>query len=712
LSLSGPGIGEVAGLFIRGADKWKGGKNHRRVDHRIGGSCDGGVLATPATASARLVTNFAALAAGQSEPRDSLGRLRCCGVAATAADPAVAMATTDLDQLLSTAHIAQLRAALGAGRRVAGPGQALQVAAHARTLVPDRRTLRLAFVHTYTSDLLDPWLDLATAVQGFDAANYHAPYGLALQEASADSALVAHQPHLTVLLLQREDLHPDLSRPLASLGVEGQRALRAQSLQRLQDIVSMFRAFKVGHIVLSFLPRLTPPELGLYAAQSEVSETAWWVDFKSAAAAWLRSSVAAAQFLDLDEVLAQVGQAAFFDRRFWYSARFPFGADAAREVTRRIVALGTLLQGPRAKVLVLDADNTLWGGVVGEDGIDGIRLGPEYPGNLYLEFQRRILDFQQRGFILAMCSKNNATDVDQVLREHPHQVLRDEHFAARRVNWVSKPENLVSLAAELNLGLDSFIFVDDSDHECAAVRHALPQVEVVQVPSRPLDVPRCLDQVARLEVLSLTREDLAKTEMYAQERKRRELLDGASVAGGSAADYLKRLGMRMKVSVGNPAHLARLSQLTQKTNQYNLTTRRYDERQIQQFLDDEQWLVADFSLVDAFGDSGVVGLAMFRVDAELRARLDTFLMSCRVIGREAEAAFLHALLRKLADRGIVEVHAEFIGTAKNSLAAGFLTAQGFEALGEGQFQRDLRVAPPRAEGDFPIEIFMHVDERV
>ncbi len=432
------------------------------------------------------------------------------------------MATTDLDKLLSTTSLAHLRAELSAGKLPGGPAQAQQVAAHARTLSTSPQALRVAFVHTYTSDLLDPWLGMAAAVQGLDMQAYHAPYGLALQEAASGSALVQHQPHLTVLLLQREDLHPDLSRPITGRDAAALEQLRTQALQRVQDLVGLFRAHKVGQIVVSFLPRLAGPTLGLFDAQAEASEAAWWGGFKHAFGQWLRGHVPSSLFLDLDEVLLQVGRQEFFDRRFWYSARFPFASAAARELSRRIVAVGVAVLTPKAKVLVLDADNTLWGGIVGEDGYDGIKLGPDYPGNVYVDFQRRILDFQQRGLILAMCSKNNAADVDQVLNDHPHQLLRDQHFAARRVNWVPKAENLASLAQELNLGLDSFIFVDDSDHECAAVRHALPQVEVVQVPSRPTEVATCLDQVARLEILSLT----ART--WPRPSCTRRIVDGAS----------------------------------------------------------------------------------------------------------------------------------------------------------------------------------------
>jgi FkbH-like protein len=614
---------------------------------------------------------------------------------------------TDFEKLLSTQTLAQLRAELSVGTAPASPAQAQQIAAHARSMATAPPALRVGFVHTYTSDLLDPWLAVAGAVQGVDVQAYHAPYGLALQEASAQSGLVKHSPHVTVLLLQREDLHPALSRPITGLGAAGQAQVRVQALQRVQEIVSLFRENKVGHLVVTFLPRPSGPTLGLYDAQSDSSESVWWGTFKGEFGQWLRTAVPSSLFLDLDELLLQVGRAGFFDRRFWYSVRFPFASGAACELSRRIVAVGMTMLAPKAKVLVLDADNTLWGGIIGEDGIDGIKLGPDYPGNVFVDFQRRLLDFQQRGLILAMCSKNNAADVDQVLQQHPHQVLRDEHFAARRVNWMSKAENLVSLAKELNLALDSFIFVDDSDHECAAVRYALPQVEVVQVPTRIAEITTCLDQVARLEVLSLTGEDLAKTEMYAQDRRRRELIEQAGGAG--AGDYLSRLGMKMSVRVDAAGNIPRLAQLTQKTNQFNLTTRRYDEAQIREFVRDPDWWVLDFSLADVFGDSGVVGLALVQLQSTQAAHIDSFLMSCRVIGREAEAAFLHALLRRLAVRGIEVVTAQYLPTAKNDMVRDFLPGQAFEPLGDGRYRRDLRTAPARAASEFPIELLVVED---
>ncbi len=613
----------------------------------------------------------------------------------------MATAKPEFDDILRTTSRDALQSALWRWAPPLTLPQAERVRAHAITLSPAPQPLRLAVVHTYTSDLLEPWLAFQSAVEGFELQAYHAPYGLAMNEAAPDSKLVGFKPDICLLMLRREDLHPDLSQPIVNLGAERLAALRAQSLSRLREIVAAFRAQPVGQIVVSLLPSPLPSSLGQYDLQSGSSEAVWWQQLKAEFTGWLREACPASTFIDLDDIAARIGTQGFFDPRYWYSARYPFSAPAAAEFARRITVVGVLLKQPRAKVLVLDADNTLWGGVVGEDGFDGIAIGPDYPGNAYLDFQRRILDFQQRGIVLAMCSKNNLADVDQVLNDHTHQLLRDGHFAARRVNWIPKADNLRSLAEELNLGLDSFIFVDDSDHECAAVRHALPQVQVVQVPSRAVDVPACLDRVARLEVLSLTKEDLAKTEMYAQERQRKQILEDVQQSG--SGDHLARLQMKMRIGVDPLPHLARLSQLTKKTNQFNLTTRRYDEQQVRGFMDDANTLVLDFSLADTFGDSGIVGLAIWRQQGA-RAELDTFLMSCRVIGRLAESAFLEAGLRLLAARGVAEVVADYIPTAKNDLVREFLPQHRFNQGPDGRYQRRLGDEPPAPADSFPIEV--------
>jgi FkbH-like protein len=618
----------------------------------------------------------------------------------------VAKTTPNFDDLMAIGTLAELRAALAHFSVTLSFPQLQQLTSRAESLEPAVGNLRIGIIHTYTSELLDPWLGFEAALQGLKLQTYHAPFGLSLQETKAASGLVTHEPDLTLLMLRREDLHPDLAKPLVGLSSERQKELEQEVLAQVCGIVGRFRMQAIGQIVLTLLPPMFSPDLGAYDAQFERSEGTWWANLKAEIGRCLRVSMSATLFFDLDEALAEIGRVHFFDRRFWYSVRFPFAAEAAAEIARRIVSIGALIKLPKAKVIVLDADNTLWGGIIGEDGITGIALGPDYPGNAFLDFQRRLLAYRQRGLILALCSKNNAADVDQVLKEHPHQILRTEHFAARRVNWLPKPDNLVSLAEELNLGLDSFLVVDDSDYECELVRQRFSQVEVVQTPARPVDIPICLEHVARLEVLSLTVEDLAKTEMYAQEQRRRELHHNLEKSGGSLGEYLSSLRMTIRVGFNDSSCLARLSQLTQKTNQFNLTTRRYNEQQIEAFILDGSWMVAHFSLTDVFGHSGVVGLAIFHITTPQEAELDTFLISCRVIGREVEAAFLHALLRRLAEQGIDEIVASYQPTAKNALARSFLPDQGFETCIDDRYRRDLRKTPPSPESAFPVAIEM------
>lgn len=606
-----------------------------------------------------------------------------------------------LPELLACASRAELRAKLAGGVPLSLP-QAQKLTAHLRGLEEPTRPLRVGVLHTYTSDLLDPWLHLEAGLQGLDLDLYHAPYGVTMQEARPGSGLSAHAPDLTLLLLRWEDLHPQLALPLAGLDGAARAALADAVLDHLAALLGPLRGCVSGHLLLSLLPPLTAPGLGHFDATAEVSEAAWRAAVKARMASHLRDAVPASSLLDLDELLLQLGREQFFDARFWYSARFPFAPRAARELARRVAAAGAVQKHPKAKVLVLDADNTLWGGIIGEDGRDGIALGPDYPGNCYVDFQRRLLDYQQRGFLLALCSKNNPDDALEVLRSHPHQLLRPSHFAAMRINWEPKPHNLRSLADELNLGLDSFVFVDDSHHECMAVRTELPQVEVVQTPSRPVDVPACLERVARLEVLTLTSEDRDKTRMYVEERQRKEL----AAASTDPAAYLASLNMRMRIcvdgGVDDAAPLSRLAQLTQKTNQFNLTTRRYDEAEVARRIAAPDWLVAHFSLADIFGDSGIVGLAMIALEG-VDARLDSFLMSCRVIGREAESAFLEALLRLLRERGVARLYAEYLPTAKNKLVENFLPEHGFIQQPDGLWLRDL-AAPIAAADARPIAV--------
>ena len=570
---------------------------------------------------------------------------------------------------------------------------------------PPEKEFRLGVIHTYTSDLLDPWLHFHAITQGINLKTYHAPYGLNLMESQKNSGLYAHSPDMILFMLTLDDIHPEFSNPDSGPHLHQRNDLLEDAVKRVLEILAMFRANTSARIVLTLLPSIMPPALGIYDAQSGQSENLWRVSLKKQLADALSNTLESTLFFDMDQILADIGSFHFFDFRFWYASRFPFTPLAANELARRLANLMAISVYPKAKVIALDADNTLWGGIIGEDGINGIALGPEYPGNTYAAFQRRLLDLQKRGFILALCSKNNAEDVHEILDNHPHQILRRHHFAAERINWLPKVDNLVALSEELNLGLDSFIFVDDSSHECDIIRNRLPQIEVIQTPSKPIDIPMCLEQVARLEILSLTEEDALKTKLYAQEKQRKQLKQDANALGGDLNSYLASLKMKMHIEIDSRKNIARLAQLTQKTNQFNVTTRRYSEQQILDFIESNTWTVSSFTLSDIFGNSGIVGLALFHKLTNKTIDIDNFLMSCRVIGRSAESAFLYAMLDYFTRIGITQVTATYIPTQKNNLVADFFNRHGFTPENEtGHYTRDLSVSPPDRKLFPPIEI--------
>jgi FkbH-like protein len=608
------------------------------------------------------------------------------------------------EKLLGEKSIQEIKRTLTLRGMVPTLSQASKLRQHIQSLPCELKPIRLGIVHTYTSELLDPWLHFSAALNQLRLDIYHAPYGVTLQEAGEGSGLAAHAPDITLLLLTSEDLHPEMCLPAACINPVNKPDILRKIRSVMSRLVNQFRSNIRGQIIVTLLPNSSSPGLGLYDAMAEHSELQWWNQIKSTLAGDLRRDFSAVSYLDLDQIALQVGINNYFDTRLWYSSFFPFAPEGALAVSNAVTSIAAAIHLPRAKVVVVDADNTLWGGVIGEDGINGIALGPDYPGRVYVDFQKKLLCLQQRGFILALCSKNNPEDVNEVFQNHPHQLLKHENFAAQRVNWLPKPDNISSIAQELNLGLDSFIFVDDSDYECSAVRHAFREVEVVQVPSRAVEIPGCLDALARLEVVSLTAEDIEKTAMYTQERLRKVQLEKLTETGGSIDDYLMSLNMKMTIGVNDASLVTRLAQLTQKTNQFNLTTRRYSEGDISEMIRSDRFTVYHFSLSDNFGNSGVVGLAIVAQDSNTNARLDTFLMSCRVIGRLAELAFLSFILEDQRSKGVVEFAADYIPTRKNILVETFLPDNGFQKFADGRYCYNLLGDSHYRRKHFPMSI--------
>jgi len=371
--------------------------------------------------------------------------------------------------------------------------------------------------------------------------------------------------------------------------------------------------------------------------------------------------------------------------------RQPYTTRFWHEVGGHLADLVLRESRPAPKCIVLDCDNTLWGGVIGEDGVGGIELGSAFPGSAYQEFQKVLKSLKNRGVLLAIASKNNPKEVDDVFSHHDDMVLRAEDVAVWRVNWSPKSQNLREIAAELNIGIDSLVMIDDSHYELAEIGNAVPEVGLLQVPEEVGLLPDLIASSGLFRNLKVSAEDAARTDMIRQESARRQLADAMS-----REEFLASLELVVDyVDVGDE-HVGRVAQLTNKTNQFNLTTIRRTEAEIRALVASEDHLVRAIRVADKFGDYGLVGVAVLeRSDAEWK--VDTFLMSCRVLSRGIETAFLATVVAEAADRGPKTFAARYVPTPKNVLVKNLYPEHGFREEAPGEFRADLSEIVPRPE---------------
>lgn len=386
------------------------------------------------------------------------------------------------------------------------------------------------------------------------------------------------------------------------------------------------------------------------------------------------------KLLDTAGIVSTLGTRQSFDARFYYSGKAPYTLAFHNELARQLSLLTRGFGSVYYKVLVLDCDNTLWGGIVGEDGLEGIKLDPyNHPGNIFWNVQQQILALERQGVLVCLCSKNNDADVLEVLNTHQKMVLRHEHVVARRVNWDDKPSNLRALAGELNLGLDSFVFVDDSPFEVEAVREQLPQVRVFQVPKRLTDYPAMFREISELFLAGgVSAESRSKTQQY------KGLAEAAAqqAAFGSQEEYLRSLGLRVHLYRNARDQVARISELVNKSNQFNVTTRRLMPGDVAALMDRPDAAVYSFTVSDRLADHGITGVLITEDEGE-DVRVHSFLMSCRVIGRGVEFSVWRAVFDDARSRGKTTLRAAYVPSAKNAQVADFFDRLGLPRVSEG-----------------------------
>lgn len=383
------------------------------------------------------------------------------------------------------------------------------------------------------------------------------------------------------------------------------------------------------------------------------------------------------QVLDINVLLAKVGISKAFDFRMFYLSKNLYTISFWKEYTYALSTIIYRFNGKLKKAIIFDCDNTLWKGILGEDGITGIDMSAHSKiGQIYNKIQQIAVWLSNQGVIIGICSKNNPADVEIVFKEHPDMRLSKDNIVISKVNWRDKASNLREISNELNIGLDSLIFIDDSSFEVTLIREQLPEILTMQVPTSIQEYPgQLLNLIERYFYLSSSTSDIDKTKQYKAQYQRTE----ERSKHNSLEEYLSSLEMEITIEENNKSHIARIAQLTQKTNQFNLTTQRYTENQIELFMNEINDSIFSVSVKDKFGVSGLAAICIIRSKNEV-ATIDSFLMSCRIMGRNIELAFMDYIIYALDQKGFSEIEAFYIPTHKNEPVSNFFDESGFRIL--------------------------------
>lgn len=547
--------------------------------------------------------------------------------------------------------------------------------------------IRLLIAASFNAHNLVPFVGDSLLDSGLFPSIRLAPYNQLFQ-VCADPPRHLDDSNCALLLWRIEDLMlEELAR--FSGGEHGALGGALEKLDQLIDAALQMRRAFAGTLIfaqppfpthgpgsLSWLPRATSP-LEFHAAmirrQKERLDIAGGI-----------------HLLDLAAVQADFGISASLDWRQWYLFRQPFRETFLRQAAARIARLIRASRAAPKKCVVLDADNTLWGGIVGEAGLEGIALGDEFPGSAYRDFQQVLLRLRSQGLLLAVVSKNNADDVREVFDRHQGMVLKREHISAWGVSWQPKADGIAAIARTLGIGRDALVFIDDSAIEIAQMKEAWPEVACVQVPDEPAEIVPFIQRLDYFDNADVTEEDRNRADMMRAES------DRAGLGALSLEAFQQALELKIAFRSAADHQLGRITQLINKTNQFNLTTIRRSLDEVRALSASPRHRIYALEVKDKFGDYGLSGVVIAEIDRP-KWRIDTMLLSCRVLGRGVEKALLALFAEEARRHGAQTITASFAPTEKNAPAGAFLPEQGFSPIGGNDWCIGTAQIPPLDE---------------
>jgi FkbH-like protein len=537
-------------------------------------------------------------------------------------------------------------------------------------------TVNVALLSSHTMSHLTGGIAVGALRRGFCANLFVGQYGLYRNELlEPDPSLLAFAPNVIVIAVDVQDVSFELSLDAEHRDVKVAVDAKVSELVRIWRQARLsFNATIVQQTLLNTHHNMFGSYEGLLSATPYSATELFNVRLREAA------SQEGILVLDIGMHAALKGHENIVDPVRWHQAKqlvSPVLSPWYGDLLARVIAA---TYGLAKKAVVLDLDNTLWGGVVGDDGIEGIVLGQgNAAGEAYVDFQKYLLRLSQRGIILSVCSKNDSAVAESVFNNHPDMVLRRENIASFVANWDDKASNIRRIASELNIGVDSLVFVDDNPAEREIIRRELPMVSVPELPSDIAHYASYLSNAGYFEAASFSKEDVQRADLYKANSVRQQVLSQATDVEG----FLESLQMRLEVGPVSKMNIGRVTQLTNKTNQFNLRTVKYTEPEVDSLMQDERTLTLQFRLKDKFGDNGIIAVIFARPDERWPADtlfIDTWLMSCRVLGRGVEAASLEALSKLAEEMGIKQLVGEYRPTNRNKMVSNHYERLGFRPL--------------------------------
>jgi len=534
----------------------------------------------------------------------------------------------------------------------------------------------IAFLSSFTINGLSETVQVKCNEKKIYCDTYAGAYNQFSQEIlNLKSKLYDFSPNLTFLILDLRSVLGDLFFFPYSYTEKEKKELINSKLNELFEIITFFVKNSNSKLVLTNFNSPSYSSYGIASMKSNfnLKDMVLYMNKKLQEFTINKNSIF---IFDFDAFVSKFGEKNVFNYQNYFFGDIKIDLDYIPYFANELIPYIIAQLGISKKCIVLDLDNTLWGGIVGEDGFDGIKLGPQLPGNTYLEFQKNLKALKNRGIILAINSKNNFNDAIQVINEHPNMILRKEDFSSIMINWNNKVSNMYEIAQELNIGLDSIVFFDDDPVNRELMRTSLPDILTVELPKDSSEYVNTLHELPEFSMFEITDEDSKRSEMYAQQQTRKEF----EISTPNLEDLLRNLSLELIIKKSNNFTNPRISQLILKTNQFNLTTKRYTAEEILNFTNDENIIIGCAQVKDKFGDHGITGVFIIKKLNSNEWFLDTFLLSCRIIGREIEKGILNYIINEAKKNGIKIIKSQYVRTEKNMPIQDFLPNCGFKQI--------------------------------